>query len=85
MAQSINKTSSYRGNNIEALSKRLGSLQIIDKVLESTNEQTDTKMLTAPAPAQKNYRQAEMPKSMVPNPEWFDRDRMKFENWQKEI
>ena len=43
-------------------------------------------MLTAPAPAgyNKNVSTA-MPKSMVPDPEWFDRDRTKFEDWWKEI
>ena len=26
-----------------------------------------------------------MPKSMVPDPEWFDRNRMKFEDWWRGI
>ena len=34
----MNKMSSYRENNIEALLERLGSLQITDKASESTNK-----------------------------------------------
>ena len=32
-----------------------------------------------------NNIQATMLKSMVPDPEWFDRDQTKFEDWQREI
>ena len=32
-----------------------------------------------------NNRQAIIPKSMVLDPEWFDRDRMKFEDWWRGI
>ena len=49
MAYFMNKISSYRENNIKVLSERLESLQIMDKASESTNEQTDIEMLTAPA------------------------------------
>ena len=32
-----------------------------------------------------NNIQAVIPKSMVPDPEWFNGDRTKFEDWQREI
>ena len=39
-------------------------------------------MSAAPAPATINENiQAVMPKSMVLNSGWFDRDQTKFENW----
>jgi len=41
-------------------------------------------MLTAPAPTINN-EQAIMPKSMVPDLEWFDGNRMKFEDWWRGI
>jgi len=50
----------------------------------------DTEMSTAPAPApmaieiSKNIS-ARMPKNMVPDPGWFDGDRMKFEDWWRGI
>jgi len=37
-------------------------------------------MSTAPVSTQENNRQAGMPKNMVLDPEWFDRDRRKFED-----
>ena len=40
-------------------------------------------MLTAPV--NENNIQAELPKNMVPDPEWFNGDRTKFEDWQREI
>ena len=43
-------------------------------------------MSAAPAPATINENiQAVMPKSMVLNSGWFDRDQTKFENWQRGI
>jgi len=48
------------------------------------NEQTDIKMLVAPAPvvvtSQENV-QARLPKNIVLDPEWYDGDQMKFEDW----
>ena len=41
-------------------------------------------MSTAPVVTNKNA-QAGMPRSMVPDPEWFDSNRMKFEDWQRGI
>ena len=76
--------SSRRTNNIEALSERLGSLQINEEA--STNyEQMDTEMSTAPAATPAVNKSAGMPKSMVLDPEWFDGDRMKFEDWWRGI
>ena len=40
-------------------------------------------MLTTPV--EQNNRQTELLKNMVPDPEWFNRDKMKFKNWQREI
>jgi len=66
--------SSRRINDIEALSERLGSLQITEEALNEY-EQTDTEMSETPAQAMSNENiQAVMPKSMVPDPGWFDGD-----------
>jgi len=74
-----NKTSSYRMNDIEALLERLGSLKIM-------NEQSDEEMSAAPAPAITNDNiQAVIPKSMVPDPVWFNRDRTEFKDWWRGI
>jgi len=55
-------------NGIEALSERLGSLQITEEV-SSDYEQTDTKMSVVPAPAAISENvQAETPKNMVLDP-----------------
>ena len=76
--------SSRRTNNIEALSERLESLQINEEA--STNyEPMDTEMSTAPAATPAVNKSAGMPKSMVLDPEWFDGDRMKFEDWWRGI
>ena len=81
--QRVTKMSFRRTNNIEALSERLESLQIIEEA-SSDYEQTDTEISVAPAPApiSKNV-QTGMLKSMVPDPGWFDSDQMKFEDWQR--
>ena len=39
------------------------------------------KILTVSVPTQKSNRQARVPKNIVPDPGWFDRDKMKFEDW----
>ena len=68
--------SSRRTNDIEALSERLGSLQIT-KEASMNDEQMNTEMSTAPAPmavtGQENV-QAGLPKNMIPDPGWFDGD-----------
>ena len=47
-------------------------------------EYTD-KMLVVLAPATVQNKQAGIPKSIVPDLRWFDRDRTKFEDQQREI
>jgi len=54
-----NKTSLYRKNNIEVLSERLGSLQIINKALEEIYKQSDEEISVVPASVMtNNNRQA---------------------------
>ena len=78
------KTSLRRTNNIETLSERLGSLQINEEA--STNyEPMDTEMSTVPAATPTVNKSAGMPKSMVPDPEWFDGDWTKFKDWWRGI
>ena len=69
-----------RTNDIEALSEQLGSLQI-NQEASISNKQTDTEMSTALAVNES----AGMPRSMVPDPGWFDGNRTKFEDWWREI
>ena len=45
----------------------------------------DTEMSTAPAATPAVNESAGMPKSMIPDPEWFDSDQMKFEDWWRGI
>ena len=74
---------SRRTNDIEALSERLGSLQIDEETSKEEHEQTDTEISVAPATAAvvtSENVQAGLPKSMVPDPGWFDGDRSKFED-----
>jgi len=71
-------------NEIKTLSKQLESLQIT-KEASNEYEQTDTEMLAAPALATNENIQAIMPKSMVPDLEWFNGDQKKFEDWWKGI
>ena len=82
------KTSSRRTNNIEALSERLGSLQINQETSTDKYKPTDTEMSGTPAlgaaVASKNV-QAGLPKNMVPDPGWFDGDRTKFKDWWRRI
>jgi len=63
-------------NNIEALSERLGSLQITEEA-SSKDKQTDTEISSeqalVAARVSKNA-QAEIPKNMVPDPGRFDDD-----------
>jgi len=76
------KMSLRQMNNIEALLERLGSLQIMSKASEKMNEQSDEKMSVAPVPATiNNNKQAVMPRYIVLDPGWFDRDRTKFKDW----
>ena len=73
-------------NNIKTLSEQLGSLQITNKTSDETIEQLDEAMSVAPVSVTtNNNKQAVILKSMVPDPEWFDGNRTKFEDWQKGI
>ena len=54
----------------------------MEDALEKTIEYTN-KMLTALVNVQN--KQAELLKSMVLDLGWFDRDQMKFENWQRSM
>ena len=79
-----NKKSLRRTDDIEALSVQLGSLQINEETSTDEYERTDTEMSTAPAPMAVEIGGnvlAGLPKSMVPDPGWFDGDRSKFEDW----
>ena len=80
--------SSRRTDDIEALSVRLGSLQIDEGNSTDKYEQMDTEMSTAPAPMAIEISgniSVGLPKSMVPDPGWFDEDRLKFEDWWRGI
>jgi len=71
-----------RTDDLEALSERLGSLQITNKTLDETIEQSDKVMSVVSASVTMNMNeQAVMPKNMVPDPGWFNGDKMKFEDW----
>jgi len=59
-------------------------LNITEDISEKTIEYTD-EILIALALENIQNKQVELPKSMVPNLGWFDRDRTKFEDWWKEI
>ena len=70
-------------NDIEALSERLGSLQIIEEA-SSKYEQMDIEMSSAPALAavgDSENVQAGMLRNMVLDPRWFDGDQTKFKDW----
>ena len=64
---------SRRTNNIKVLSEQLGSLQINEEA-STSDKQTDTEMLTAPAMTPAVNESAGMLRSMVPDPGWFDGD-----------
>jgi len=71
-------------NDIKTLSERLGFLQITEEVSNEYEQTTTEEMSVAPAPvavANSKNIQAGMPKNMVLDPGWFDRDRTKFEDW----
>jgi len=71
---------------IEVLEEILGSLRITEDNVSNRSTEPATseteEMLIAAAPAvyNKNILTA-MPKSMVPDLGWFNRDRTKFEDW----
>ena len=63
------------------MSEWLGSLRITKEDISEVTTETETTnaMLTVLAPAVQN-EQVVMPKSMVLDLKWFNRDRMKFED-----
>ena len=80
--------SSRSTDDVEALSVRLGSLQIDEGNLTDEYKRMDTEMSTAPAPMAVEISRnvsAGLPKSMVLDPEWFDGDWSKFEDWWRGI
>ena len=71
---------------IEELERILRSLRITEDNVSNKSTEPATpeikEMSTAPAPAGYNENVlTAMPKSMVPNPGWFDGDRTKFKDW----
>ena len=75
------KTSSRQIDDIEALLERLGSLQITNKALERKYKQFDKEISAALAlVTMNNNEQAVISKNMVPDSEWFNRDRTKFKD-----
>ena len=63
-------------------------MQINEEASTSEYKQTDTEMsvahATTAATVSENI-QAGLPKNMVPDPEWFDGDQSKFEDWWRGI
>ena len=73
-------------NDIEILSERLESLQIINETSDETTEWLDEAMSVVPVLAMtNNNEQAIMPKSMVLDLGWFNGDWTKFEDWWRGI
>ena len=60
--------SSRQTDDIEALSEKLGSLQIMNKALEETSKQSDEETSVALALVTMNNRQAIISKNIVSNP-----------------
>jgi len=83
------KTARQNKNIIEALEEILGSLRITkdnvsNRSTEPATPETD-RMLIAPALVLAVYNESIPIKTMVPDPGWFDRNRMKFEDWWRGI
>ena len=78
------KISWYQDNDIETLSEWLEFLQITNEVSERTIEYTDD-ISIAPVSTQGNKKHAGVPKNIVPDLEWFNRDRTKFKDWWRGI
>jgi len=73
-------------NDIDVLSEQLGSLQITNKTLDKTMEQSNEAISVAPVPVTINTnKQAVMSKNMVPDLGWFNSDKMKFKDWWRRI
>ena len=68
--------SSRQTNDIKVLLERLGSLQITEEA-STSSEQRDIEMsvaLAGTAGISQENGQTGLPKNMVPDPGWFDRD-----------
>ena len=79
-----------RQNTVEELEEILELLRITEDNVQNRSTEPATseteEMSTAPAPAGYNENiSTAMPKSMVPNPGWFDGNRTKFKDQQREI
>ena len=75
-------------NDIEALSERLGSLQIMEEASDKYEQTTTEDMSVAPASetvANSGNVQAGLPKNMILDLGWFDGDWSKFEDWWRGI
>ena len=63
-------------------------MQITEEASDDYEQTTTEEMSVAPTPtavANSENVQAGLPKNMVPDPGWFDGDRMKFEDWWRGI
>jgi len=63
-------------------------LQITEEASDDYEQTTTEEMSVAPAPAavaNSENVQAGLPKNMVPDPGWFDGDRIKFKDWWRGI
>ena len=59
-------------------------MKITEEASDKYKQTTTEDMSVAPAPAAATVSenvQAGLLKNMVPDPEWFDSDRLKFEDW----
>ena len=74
---------------IEALEEILRLLRITEDNVSNRSTEPVTpeidRMLTASAPAPVVYNKIVLTKTMVPDLEWFDRDKTKFEDWWRGI
>ena len=87
VVQSMNsRTDQCQENNIKVLLEQLGSLKITKEDASDRTIETETTgtMLTAPASVVQN-KQVVISKNMVLDPGWFDGDKTKFEDQQREI
>jgi len=76
--------SQHQEHNIKVQSEQLESLKIIEEASERTIEYMN-KMSTVLVLVNQNNEQAELLKNMVLDLGWFDGDRMKFEDWWREM
>jgi len=81
------KTAGQSEDAIEALEEILGSLRITEDNMSNRSTKPAIpeidRMLTAPVPAV--YNESVPTKTMVPDPGWFDGDKIKFKDWWRGI